>query len=243
MREIVLDTETTGLDALKGDRLIEIGCVEIVNRFITGRNFHAYLNPERPVHPDAFAVHGLSDAFLADKPKFAAVVDEFLAFIGDDPLVIHNAAFDIGFLNMELKKLGRTALSQDRVIDTLQIARRRHPGQQNSLDALCTRYGIDNARRTKHGALLDSEILAEVYGELTGGKQAAFLLGGAGETGQLSSARVAARAAARVELAPIPLIIEDERERHLAFVAEMGTKAIWNEYRVETPGLAQTKTG
>lgn len=230
MREIVLDTETTGLDALKGDRLIEIGCVEIVNRFLTGRVFHAYLNPERPVHPDAFAVHGLSDAFLADKPRFAAVAEEFLAFIGEDPLVIHNAAFDIGFLNMELKKIGRGALSQDRVIDTLQIARRRHPGQKNSLDALCERYGIDNARRTKHGALLDAEILAEVYGELSGGKQAALLLaadaGGQARDG-LEQGGIAGR---RVELEAVPLITEEERVAHRAFVAEMRDKAIWNRY-------------
>jgi DNA polymerase III subunit epsilon len=231
MREIVFDTETTGLDALKGDRLIEIGCVEIVNRFLTGRVFHAYLNPERPVHPDAFAVHGLSDAFLADKPKFAAIADEFLAFIGDDPLVAHNASFDMSFLNMELKKLGRPALSQDRVIDTLQIARRRHPGQKNTLDALCERYGIDNARRTKHGALLDSELLAEVYGELTGGKQAALLLGAAGDEMPGGQAAETARNEARkVALRPIPLMSEEERAAHRAFIGEMGAKALWNAY-------------
>ena len=160
MREIVLDTETTGLDPLRGDRLVEIGCVEIVNRFVTGQVFHRYINPERPMSPEAFAVHGLSDAFLADKPVFRQVAEEFLAFIGDDPLVIHNASFDMGFLNAELKRMKKGSLAADRVIDTLAIARRKHPGQQNSLDALCARYGIDNSRRSRHGALLDAEILA-----------------------------------------------------------------------------------
>jgi DNA polymerase-3 subunit epsilon len=176
MREIVLDTETTGLDPLRGDRLVEIGCVEIVNRFVTGQVFHRYINPERPMSPEAFAVHGLSDAFLADKPVFRQVAEEFLAFIGDDPLVIHNASFDMGFLNAELKRMKKGPLAADRAIDTLAIARRKHPGQQNSLDALCARYGIDNSRRTKHGALLDSELLAEVYLELIGGRQTALIL-------------------------------------------------------------------
>ena len=228
MREIVLDTETTGLDAHKGDRLVEIGCVEIVNRFLTGEQFHCYLNPERPMDPEAFKVHGLSDAFLADKPKFADVADRFLAFIGEDPLVIHNASFDIGFLNMELKRLKRPPLAADRVIDTLELARRRHPGQKNSLDALCARYGIDNSRRVKHGALLDSEILAEVYAELCGGKQSSLLLGGAGQSGETGSRGETARRT--VSLSRITLISDDEREAHRRFIAEMGGSAVWNDY-------------
>ena len=171
MREIVLDTETTGVEANGGDRIVEIGCVELVNHCPSGRSFHCYINPERPMSEGAFAVHGLSDAFLSDKPVFAGVADAFEAFIGDARLVIHNAAFDIGFLNMELKRIGRGPIEQIRVVDTLSMARRKHPGASNSLDALCQRYGIDNSRRTKHGALLDAEILAEVYIELIGGKQ------------------------------------------------------------------------
>jgi len=230
MREIVLDTETTGLDAQKGDRLIEIGCVEMVNRFVTGVNFHCYLNPDRAVHPDAFNVHGLSDAFLADKPRFGEKADEFLAFIGDDPLIIHNASFDIGFLNMELSRLKKPILQPDRVIDTLTLARRRHPGAQNSLDALCSRYGIDRSRRVKHGALLDSELLAEVYAELTGGKQSS-----------LGLSTHATRASEALDIAESGLCLrkfetqlsrltEEERDAHRAFIGEMGDKALWNAY-------------
>ena len=234
MREIVLDTETTGLDPNRGDRLVEIGCVEIVNRFLTGRVFHKYINPQRPMAPEAFAVHGLSDAFLSDKPVFKDIADEFLDFIGDDQLVIHNAAFDIGFLNHELKRLGKGPIVQTRVVDTLMIARRRHPGQQNSLDALCTRYGINNSRRTKHGALLDSEILAEVYAELTGGKQSSLTLGAFGsDTGMESKAAVEAHAARQVLALPdIKLLSAGEIEKHRAFIAEMGEKAIWNTYLI-----------
>ncbi|MGB3272830.1 MAG: DNA polymerase III subunit epsilon, partial [Xanthobacteraceae bacterium] len=172
MREIVLDTETTGLDPLRGDRLVEIGCVEIVNHMPTGQVFHCYLNPERDMPQEAFAVHGLSTEFLADKPLFAAVVDEFLAFIGEAPLVIHNAAFDVGFLNAELARAARATIGPERLIDTLLLARRKHPGVSNRLDDLCSRYAIDNSRRTKHGALLDAELLAEVYIELIGARQA-----------------------------------------------------------------------
>lgn len=232
MREIVLDTETTGLDPNRGDRLCEIGCVEMVNRFLTGRIFHRYLNPERPMAPEAFAVHGLSDAFLADKPVFRDVADEFLAFIGEDPLVIHNASFDTGFLNHELKRLGKSTISPSRVIDTLTIARRRHPGAQNSLDALCARYGINNAHRTKHGALLDAEILAEVYAELTGGKQSSLVLSDfAAETanpGGMAAGKSATQP--RRVIQQIPLISAEERAAHRAFVAELGEKALWNAY-------------
>lgn len=230
MREIVLDTETTGLDPLRGDRLVEIGCVEVVNRFVTGQVFHRYLNPERPMSPEAFAVHGLSDAFLADKPVFRDIADDFLAFIGEDPLVIHNASFDMGFLNAELKRIRKGALAGDRVVDTLTIARRKHPGQQNSLDALCARYGIDNSRRSRHGALLDAEILAEVYAELTGGKQSSLLLARDENTnrpGQIDPSGVPRR---QMEVPVITLISTQEREQHRAFVAELGEKALWNAY-------------
>jgi DNA polymerase III subunit epsilon len=172
MREIILDTETTGTDPAAGDRVIEIGCVELVNQFPTGRTFHAYVNPQRSVSQGAFNVHGLSEAFLADKPVFAAVAEPLLEFVGDGRLVIHNAGFDIAFLNAEFARTGHPALDMMRVVDTLSLARRKHPGAPNNLDALCARYGIDNSRRTKHGALLDAEILAEVYIELIGGKQA-----------------------------------------------------------------------
>src|ERR1700748_2370047 len=172
MREIVLDTETTGLDPLRGDRLVEIGCVEIFNRMPTGQSFHRYFNPEREMAAEAFAVHGLSTEFLADKPFFHELVDEFLAFIGDAPLVIHNASFDVGFINAELDRCGRTALERDRLVDTLMLARRKYVGVRNSLDDLCARFGIDTSRRVKHGALLDAELLAEVYLELIEARQA-----------------------------------------------------------------------
>ncbi len=180
MRQIILDTETTGLDPHQGHRLIEIGCVEMINRRITRKTFHYYLNPQRLVDEGAFAVHGLSDAFLADKPLFSDIVEEFLAFIQDAELIIHNATFDLGFLNYELSLLKQktSIVSLDaycRVFDTLMLARRKHPGQRNSLDALCKRYQIDNTHRTLHGALLDAEILADVYLAMTGG-QASFIL-------------------------------------------------------------------
>jgi DNA polymerase-3 subunit epsilon len=171
MREIIFDTETTGLDPKGGDRLVEIGCIEMVNRVETGRTFHAYFNPQRSMPAAAEAVHGLSDAFLADKPLFATRVDELLEFIGEDPLVAHNAGFDFGFVNAELTICGLPPLDRGRMIDTVALARVRHPGAKLSLDALCSRYGIDRSHRTRHGALLDSELLAQVYVELTGGRQ------------------------------------------------------------------------
>lgn len=234
MREIVFDTETTGLDPAKGDRLVEIGCVEIVNRFLTGRVFHRYVNPERPMSPEAFAVHGLSDAFLSDKPIFKDVHEEFLAFIGEDTLVAHNALFDMNFLNYELKRLGKGPIASTRVIDTLTIARRRHPGQQNSLDALCARYGVDASRRTKHGALLDAEILAEVYAELSGGRQSSL---GLSDFGSEMPATEGTPTGARIERAVSgvpekPLISADEIRQHRAFITEMGEKALWNAYLV-----------
>src|SRR5918992_3682117 len=171
LREIVLDTETTGTDPA-GDRIVEIGCVELVNYIPTGRTYHVYVNPQRPVSQGAFEVHGLSDGFLADKPVFAAIAPDFMEFVRDARLVIHNAAFDIGFLNAELGRCGHPAFVLDKAACTLTLARRKHPSAPNNLDALCPRYSIDNSRRTKHGALLDAEILAEVYIELIGGKQA-----------------------------------------------------------------------
>lgn len=171
MREIIFDTETTGLDPQSGDRLVEIGCVEMVNRVTTGRTFHAYFNPERSMPAAAEAVHGLSEAFLSDKPRFPERAGEFLEFIGTSPLVAHNAGFDFGFINAELTRCGMDIVPLDRMIDTVALARVRHPGAKNSLDALCTRYGIDRSHRTKHGALLDAELLAQVYVELTGGRQ------------------------------------------------------------------------
>lgn len=171
MREIVFDTETTGLDPRTGDRMVEIGCIEMVNRVSTGETFHAYFNPERDMPAGAEAVHGLSSAFLSDKPLFSDLADGLLDFLGDAPLVAHNAGFDFGFLNNELELIGREPVCLTRMIDTVAIARKRHPGAKLSLDALCTRYGVDRSHRVKHGALLDAELLSQVYVELTGGRQ------------------------------------------------------------------------
>ncbi|GGZ05148.1 DNA polymerase III subunit epsilon [Novosphingobium colocasiae] len=171
MREIIFDTETTGLDPKTGDRLVEIGCIEMVNRVTTGRTFHVYVNPERDMPAEAEAVHGLSAAFLADKPRFAEVAADFLEFIGDAPMVAHNAGFDFGFINAELRLCGLPEVDRGRMVDTVALARVRHPGAKLSLDALCSRYGIDRSHRTLHGALLDAELLAQVYVELRGGRQ------------------------------------------------------------------------
>lgn len=239
MREIVLDTETTGLEAYGGDRLVEIGCVEMVNRILTGNVFHVYINPQRDMPQEAFNVHGLSTEFLSDKPLFSQVADEFLNFILDDTLVIHNAAFDIGFLNAELERLGRPTIARDRVVDTLALARRKHPGGGNRLDDLMNRYGIDSSRRVKHGALLDAELLAEVYSELLGGRQAS-LIGLVEETTEAPRLVVAASAA---HPRPVPLpsrISASEAEAHATFVAALGDKAIWLKYA--DPALME-KTG
>ena len=177
MREIIFDTETTGLSAGGGDRLVEIGCIELLGRVETGRTFHAYYNPQRPMPPEAQAIHGLSDVFLADKPLFADSVDDLLAFLGDDAqLIAHNASFDFGFVDAELKRAGRPLLDRARMVDTVVMARRIHPGAKHSLDALCTRYGIDRSHRIKHGALLDAELLAQLYVEMTGGRQIGMAL-------------------------------------------------------------------
>lgn len=232
-REIVFDTETTGRDAAAGDRIVEMGCVELLNHIPTGRHYHTYLNPQRAVEPGALAVHGLSNEFLAGHPLFGEVVDQFAAFVGDARLVIHNASFDMAFLNAELKRLGRPTLPMDRAIDTLQLARRKHPGASNSLDALCTRYGIDNTKRTKHGALLDAEILAEVYIELLGGKQADLGLGPA-RAASAGLGGTSSTAARRPRREAVSRLTDAERERHRAFIATLGDKALWAAYLGES---------
>ena len=227
LREIVLDTETTGTDPA-GDRIVEIGCVELLNYIPTGRTFHVYVNPQRPVSQGALQVHGLSDSFLADKPVFAAVAPDFMEFVREARLVIHNAAFDVGFLNAELGRCGHPVLEADRAACTLSLARRKHPGASNSLDALCSRYGIDNSRRTKHGALLDAEILAEVYIELIGGKQADLGLAiGRAATPRGNGPIVVPP---RVRPAPASRLTDAERAAHLAFVATLGANALWRDY-------------
>ncbi len=228
MREIVLDTETTGLDPFQGDRLVEIGCVELLNGFPTGRTFHTYLNPERDMPAAAFAVHGLSGDFLKDKPLFPEVAGEFLEFIADSRLVIHNAQFDIGFLNAELERAGKILIGRERVVDTLLLARRKHPAGPNRLDDLCARYGIDNSRRTKHGALLDAEILAEVYVEMTGARQAQ--LGLAAQSADARRPGGAARERPERPIALSPRITPQERAAHRAFVLTLGAHAIWRQY-------------
>lgn len=228
LREIVLDTETTGLDPANGDRLIEIGGIEIVNRIPTGREFHRYLNPERDISPDAVAVHGLTTEFLQDKPLFRDVVDDFLAFIADAPLVAHNASFDLSFVNAELGRASRAPLSANRVVDTLALARRRHPAGPNTLDALCKRYGIDLSARTRHGALLDAMLLAGVYVELLGERQAALAFDG--RNVRESTVRTGPGKAAR-RPAPLPSLLSAEDEAaHREFVASLGPNALWLQY-------------
>ena len=233
MREIVLDTETTGLDPLRGDRLVEVGCVEIFNRMPTGQTFHRYVNPERDMPQEAFAVHGLSSEFLADKALFAHIVDEFLEFIGDSPLVIHNASFDISFINAELDRLKRQAIGRDRLVDTLLLARRKHPGVSNRLDDLCSRYAIDNSRRTKHGALLDAELLAEVYIDLIGARQSQLILAEA-TSRQIGGTLDMPRRQRTVPLAA--RLTDADRVAHRDFIVTLGEKAIWKEF-VGTEGL------
>jgi DNA polymerase-3 subunit epsilon len=228
MREIVLDTETTGLDPFQGHRLVEIGCVELVNRIPSGQTFHCYLNPERDMPREAFDIHGLSEEFLKDKPPFAEVAHDLISFLGDAPLVIHNAGFDIGFLNAELERIGQPAIARERMVDTLMLARRKHPGGSNRLDDLCARYAIDNSHRTKHGALLDAELLAEVYVELIGARQAQLVLSqtSVGLDGVRASVTVV-----RLRATPLaPRVSEEERAAHRAFIATLGEGAIWREY-------------
>ena len=229
MREIVLDTETTGLDPHTGDRLVEIACVEIHNLLPTGRTFHSYIDPQRDVPEEAFRVHGLSSDFLRGKPLFEHICEEFLAFIGDARLIIHNAEFDMKFINHELRRAGRTIFPLERVFDTLAHARRKHPGASNSLDALCARYRIDNSKRTKHGALLDSEILAAVYVELMGGRQTTLVL--ASEERKKVVSKIQLIAEREAPLAP--RIHTGDVGLHERLRAEIGAHALWNEYNAE----------
>ena len=226
MREIVFDTETTGFEPNDGHRIVEMGCVELVDHFPTGNTLQFYLNPERDVPMESQRIHGLSNEFLADKPLFSAVADEFLEFVGDAPLIIHNASFDMKFLNAELARIGHAPLSMSRTIDTIEIAKRKLPGVRYSLDELCKRFGVDTSVRTKHGALLDAELTAQVYLELIGGRQRGFAL---------APAEVAAQgpamdsSGARQRPTPLaPRITDEERAAHAVFVAaELGDTAIW----------------
>ena len=228
MREVVLDTETTGLDPADGHRVLEIGAVEIVHQSLTGNAFHVLINPERDVPQEAVRIHGHSSAVLKDKPIFASVVDDFLAFIGDSKLVIHNADFDVRFVNAELARLGLTTISMDRVIDTLTLARKKHPGAPASLDALCDRYRIDRSRRVRHGALLDAEILVEVYCELTGGRQRSLMFGDAAE---LAAAAAVALAPQYSDRPPRRSPIEPaEISAHIQYIESFGRDAIWFRY-------------
>ncbi|MGN6747662.1 MAG: DNA polymerase III subunit epsilon [Xanthobacteraceae bacterium] len=226
MREIVFDTETTGLDPLTGDRLVEIGCIELFNRFPTGKTFHGYFNPERDMPEAALKIHGLTLEFLKDQPLFAHRVAELIEFLGDAQLVAHNAMFDLAFLNAELERAGHPAVSRDRMIDTLLIARRKHPGAANRLDDLCARYTVDNSRRTKHGALLDAELLAEVYVELIGARQAQLILS------QAPVITVPGEIIA-VRQRPMPLpsrLTAEGQAAHRQFIASLGDNAIWRDY-------------
>jgi DNA polymerase-3 subunit epsilon len=228
MREIVLDTETTGLSPDDGDRVVEIAAIELINGSITNNKFHVYINPERDMPDSAYRVHGISFEFLIDKPKFKDVVDEFIIFIGEDNIIAHNADFDLKFINAELTRIGFAMLDNSRVIDTLTMARRKHPGVSNSLDALCVRYGIDRSRRVKHGALIDSEILAEIYMELTGGRQASMTFSIQKEIRKLAPTKAPTfRAKPTGER-----LTNEEMVGHFKFVEEsLGERALWGDYR------------
>ncbi|MFL6742571.1 MAG: DNA polymerase III subunit epsilon [Sphingomicrobium sp.] len=228
MREIVFDTETTGLNPTGGDRMVEIGCVEMFNRVETGRHFHAYFNPERDMPFEAQEIHGLSNLFLSDKPRFGESVDELLDFIEDSPLVAHNAGFDFGFLNFELERCGRPPVGMNRMVDTLTLARSKHPGAKHSLDALCMRFGIDRSHRVKHGALLDAQLLAQVYVELTGGRQIG--LGLVADTDRFHVTAAAGTVRIREPRAPRPhSALVAELERHRAFIAKL-TNPLWARF-------------
>ena len=229
MREIVFDTETTGLSPAAGDRMVEIGCIEMVGRVETGRHFHCYFNPERPMPSEAEAVHGLSDIFLSDKPRFADKAEELLEFIGDAPLVAHNASFDFGFLNNELGRCGRGNVCMTRMVDTLVLARSRHPGAKHSLDALCTRYGVDRSQRVKHGALLDAQLLAQVYIELTGGRQIGLGLVAEAPSSVTISMTARGPATGVVREARPHAASPEELERHRAFVAKIANP-LWDRF-------------
>ncbi len=228
MREVVFDTETTGLSPFAGDRIVEIGCVEMINRYPTGKTFHRYINPQRDMPEGAFRVHGLSAEFLSTHPTFDKIAEEFVEFIGDDPLIAHNSDFDIGFINMEFKKLNMPPVHGARVINTLLLARRKHPGGSNRLDDLCVRYKIDNSKRELHGALLDAQLLAEVYIELIGGRQAAMVL-----SLQSEAAETARKKRTGFLPRPAPLaarLSETERTAHRQHVESLGAAALWNSY-------------
>ncbi|MEQ9260244.1 MAG: DNA polymerase III subunit epsilon [Roseovarius sp.] len=231
MREIVLDTETTGLNPEQGDRIVEIGAVELFNHMPTGRTYHEYINPERAMPQEAFAVHGLGDDFLRDKPVFAQVAQSFVEFIGDAKLVIHNASFDMKFINAELGWARMRTLPMEQAIDTLEIARRKFPGSPSSLDALCRRFNIDNSARTLHGALLDSEILAEVYLELIGGRQPDFGLTAARDTQPSGGAEIDTNWRPKPRPTPLPSrLSEEERSAHAAFIEKLGENALWKKF-------------
>jgi DNA polymerase-3 subunit epsilon len=227
MREIVFDTETTGLSPAGGDRIVEIGCIEMINRCETGREYHAYFHPDRPMPSEAEAVHGLSDRFLSDKPRFHEKADELLEFIGDAPLVAHNAGFDFGFLNAELQKCGRDPICMSRMICTLVLARSRHPGAKHSLDALCSRFGVDRSQRVKHGALLDAQLLAQVYVELTGGRQIG--LGLVADVGDSVSVAPVAPNDRPVRPARPHFASDEEIARHRAFIARL-KQPLWERF-------------
>lgn len=229
MREIVFDTETTGFDPDTGDRVVEIGALELVNHLPTGRTFHEYINPERPMPAEAFAIHGLGDDFLRDKPKFAQIAAKWAAFIGADSMLIaHNAQFDLKFMNFELKRAGHPMIAPHRIIDSLALAKQKFPGARATLDALCSRFGIDNSSRTLHGALLDSELLAEVYLELIGGRQPDLVLVSDRKDSGAPQADAGPRAP-RPRALP-PRLTAEEAAAHDAFIAAMGEKAIWRKY-------------
>lgn len=230
MREIVFDTETTGLAPANGDRVVEIGCVELYNHIPTGRTFHCYINPERAMPAEAQRVHGLDDAFLADKPVFAAIAEELVAFIGDAPMIAHNAEFDLAFLNAEFDRSGHPALTATRIVDSLMLARRKHPAGPNSLDALCARYQIDTSRRTLHGALLDSQLLAEVYIELIGGRQASLILLDETEAGSIMTPGQAPRPAIMRPEPRLFRVSDAEMAAHRARMEALGENAIWLGY-------------
>jgi DNA polymerase-3 subunit epsilon len=228
VREIIFDTETTGLNPAGGDRMVEIGCVEMFNRIETGRHFHAYFNPERDMPTDAEEVHGLTAIFLSDKPRFLERAAELLEFIGDSPLVAHNAAFDFGFLNFELERCGRPQVCASRMVDTLSLARTRHPGAKHSLDALCVRFGIDRSQRVKHGALLDAQLLAQVYVELTGGRQIG--LGLVAEAGSVAVRSADRPVTVREPRVPRPHFAAlEELERHRAFISKL-VNPLWTRF-------------
>lgn len=231
MREIVFDTETTGLDN-KTDRIIEIGGVELENHFPTGRSFHVFVNPDgKQVHPDALAVHGIDNKFLADKPRFKEIIDDYHAFFNGADLVAHNASFDVGFMNAEMARVGFPPIDNNRVIDTLSLARRRHPMGPNSLDALCKRYGIDNSKRTKHGALLDAELLAEVYIEMLGGRQSSMALNKETQENKIQKTSVNTKPIEKRNTLLASRVSSKDTSAHDEMIASLGNDAIWKNYK------------